>query len=246
MVLWLQSRFAVILIVLNYLTCAKTENDLQTISSSSMDLMQRGLQSYCAKLPFCRYKKILTALKDSFNLNSESSSSNYSNMKQVKKNLATDRQTEVLEGGESFEGGELPSSADSGLVLEDLEKNDLAINSYDDLDLFKPDEAKRGNSLPSIGCDCKVKNELLDLGHLYYPRYLFNAVCHKDDRSFEYTPKCLPGSQCRPLEYKVRVLTHRSHNDHLHKDPSASLLPDTLRSVWKFKTVTIAAGCFCS
>ncbi|XP_055841818.1 uncharacterized protein LOC129908981 [Episyrphus balteatus] len=233
MVLW--TRFAVMIVVLSYSTFAKMENNLQSIE----ELLPREFLGYCGNNPGCRYSKFLSALKDNFNTNEEAS--NY-NLK-MKKNLGTE-QSDVLQGNDNLDGE--PQLENKGFKIEDANGNDNLINSYDEFDFLEPDLMKRGHSSPSTGCDCRITNELIDLGHLYYPRYLLNAVCQKNDEAFEYPPKCWRGAQCKPLEYKVRVLTHRSHNDHQQKDPTTSLLPDTLRSLWKFKTVTVAAGCFCS
>ncbi|XP_075158647.1 prothoracicotropic hormone isoform X2 [Haematobia irritans] len=93
---------------------------------------------------------------------------------------------------------------------------------------------------PTRGCDCK--NDLVDLGQQHFPRYLLNAVCQTNDMG----SKCWSGSLCRPLEYKVKVLTFRTILDNVQKDLTLAWLPDDLRQIWKFKTVTVTAGCFCS
>uniref|UniRef100_A0A1I8PJS7 Prothoracicotropic hormone n=1 Tax=Stomoxys calcitrans TaxID=35570 RepID=A0A1I8PJS7_STOCA len=97
---------------------------------------------------------------------------------------------------------------------------------------------------PTRGCDCKVKNDLVDLGQQHFPRYLLNAVCQANDLG----SKCWSGSLCRPLEYKVKVLTFRptTKDNTQQKDLTLAWLPDDLRQIWKFKTVTVTAGCFCS
>ncbi|XP_070067606.1 uncharacterized protein Ptth isoform X1 [Drosophila takahashii] len=93
------------------------------------------------------------------------------------------------------------------------------------------------NDVHSAGCDCK--NELVDLGSLHFPRYLMNAVC--ESGSGRDMAKCSHGSNCRPLEYKVKVLTQAGaqSTDHsyswMNKDQP-----------WQFKTVTVTAGCFCA
>ncbi|XP_050327920.1 uncharacterized protein LOC126758000 [Bactrocera neohumeralis] len=107
-------------------------------------------------------------------------------------------------------------------------------------------DAKRAGTAPVIGCDCKVKIDLLDLGQQHYPRYLMNAVCQNSQSPNQYPQKCWRGSYCKPLEYKVKVLTPRSLLEPTQNDPALAWLPDELRQEWKFKTVTVAAGCFCS
>ncbi|XP_033173145.1 uncharacterized protein LOC117150391 [Drosophila mauritiana] len=93
------------------------------------------------------------------------------------------------------------------------------------------------NDVHSAGCDCKVTNELVDLGGLHFPRFLMNAVC--ESGAGRDLAKCSHGSNCRPLEYKVKVLAQTSQSDHsyswMNKDQP-----------WQFKTVTVTAGCFCT
>ncbi|XP_016956988.1 uncharacterized protein LOC108029295 isoform X2 [Drosophila biarmipes] len=92
------------------------------------------------------------------------------------------------------------------------------------------------NDVHSAGCDCK--NELVDLGSMHYPRYLMNAVC--ESGSGRNRAKCSHGSNCRPLEYKVKVLTQGAGQT----DPAYTWMNMDLR--WQFKTVTVTAGCFCA
>lgn len=111
----------------------------------------------------------------------------------------------------------------------------------------------------------------MDLGPRHYPRYLLSAVCQSLDliESKIIPSKCWPGSICRPLEYKVKILSHRdnptvdldSYNNstinsrengkqlligHGLEENVRSELPESLRLRWYFKTVTVAVGCFCS
>ncbi|XP_017115270.1 uncharacterized protein LOC108137852 [Drosophila elegans] len=95
------------------------------------------------------------------------------------------------------------------------------------------------NDVHSTGCDCKVTNELLDLGRLHFPRYLMNAVC--ESHSGRDLVKCTHGSHCRPLEYKVKVLAQGLQSDHEHANSWMSN-----EQSWQFKTVTVNAGCFCA
>ncbi|XP_055371392.1 probable serine/threonine-protein kinase dyrk1 [Condylostylus longicornis] len=147
---------------------------------------------------------------------------------------------------------------------DDLEqifkKSDLQNSNFDLEELMNTSEItqineKRGNVANGPGCDCQIKNDLIDLGYPHYPRYLFNAVCQdsignpsmgSSDEHKTHSKRCWRGSQCKPVEYKVRVLTYRTRADNMEKDYTMSLLPDVLRSDWKWKTVTVAAGCFCS
>ncbi|XP_067640023.1 uncharacterized protein Ptth [Eurosta solidaginis] len=108
-------------------------------------------------------------------------------------------------------------------------------------------EIKRAGTSPVIGCDCKAKIDLVDLGQQHYPRYVMNAVCETSYQSpNEYPQKCWRGTHCKPLEYKVKVLTPRTVLDREHNDPALAWLPDELRQNWKFKTINVAAGCFCA
>ncbi|BFF95604.1 uncharacterized protein DMAD_12969 [Drosophila madeirensis] len=107
-------------------------------------------------------------------------------------------------------------------------------------DFYEDLLATKRNDVHSAGCDCKVTNELLDLGTLHFPRYLMNAVCESRPAQ---DAKCTHGSNCRPLEYKVKVLTQGTVPDRaaswLNKEMTAAQL-------WQFKTVTVTAGCFCA
>ncbi|XP_017076092.2 uncharacterized protein LOC108111205 isoform X2 [Drosophila eugracilis] len=91
------------------------------------------------------------------------------------------------------------------------------------------------NDVHSAGCDCK--NELVDLGSLHFPRFLMNAVC--ESGSGRDLAKCSHGSNCRPFEYKVKVLTQASQPAHSHSWMNKD-------QPWQFKTVTVTAGCFCA
>ncbi|XP_030384395.1 uncharacterized protein LOC115631708 [Scaptodrosophila lebanonensis] len=100
---------------------------------------------------------------------------------------------------------------------------------YDDF--YEDLLATKRNDVHSAGCDCKVTNELIDLGSQHVPRYLMNAVCESRSKGSgrDYQDaKCMHGANCRPLEYKVKVLM---------RGPSVP---------WEFKTVTVTAGCFCA
>ncbi|XP_055615039.1 uncharacterized protein LOC129761347 [Toxorhynchites rutilus septentrionalis] len=92
-------------------------------------------------------------------------------------------------------------------------------------------------------CACQTKYELLDLGYTHFPRYIVNAICL--DRNFN-SRKCWRGSRCREIPYKVRVLTKRSEDEPGEQDNYSALLPEPLRDLWRFRTVTIAAACQCS
>ncbi|GAB0093425.1 prothoracicotropic hormone [Sergentomyia squamirostris] len=98
-------------------------------------------------------------------------------------------------------------------------------------------------------CACQSKYEPLDLGYNNFPRYLMNAVClnHEDG-----SRKCWRGSRCKEVPFKVHVLTHRTNQDILKDERfdddarTSSLLPDSLRSMWRVKVVTVAATCQCT
>ncbi|KAH8413008.1 hypothetical protein KR009_007414, partial [Drosophila setifemur] len=107
-------------------------------------------------------------------------------------------------------------------------------------DFYEDLLATKRNDVHSAGCDCKVTNELLDLGSQHFPRYLMNAVC--ESRSGRDMAKCTHGSNCRPLEYKVKVLAQGSE----HSSSSNAWMTQDKAQPWQFRTVTVTAGCFCA
>ncbi|XP_001988572.2 uncharacterized protein LOC6561381 isoform X2 [Drosophila grimshawi] len=102
-------------------------------------------------------------------------------------------------------------------------------------DFYEDLLTSKRNNAHSAACDCKVMNDLIDLGSTYFPRYLMSAVCESRQDA-----KCSQGANCKPLEYKVKVLT-------LGPKPGVWLPEEvTQPSQWNFKTVTVTAGCFCT
>uniref|UniRef100_A0A1A9Z8N1 Prothoracicotropic hormone n=1 Tax=Glossina pallidipes TaxID=7398 RepID=A0A1A9Z8N1_GLOPL len=124
------------------------------------------------------------------------------------------------------------------LILEDKKRE------------FKRTDRTRNNNRVIMSlrgkCDCKIKNDLMDLGPLHYPRFLLNSVCQAAIVTDNLAVKCAYGLVCRPLEYKVNVLVYHTVNDDTQKAATLSWLPQELRQVWKFKSVTVTAGCFCA
>ncbi|XP_017021828.1 uncharacterized protein Ptth isoform X1 [Drosophila kikkawai] len=110
-------------------------------------------------------------------------------------------------------------------------------------DFYEDLLATKRNDVHSAGCDCKVTNELLDLGSQAFPRYLMNAVC--ESHSGKDLAKCTHGSNCRPLEYKVKVLTQEMAPESASA-ANSWLNRDMMAQPWQFKTVTVTAGCFCA
>ncbi|KAH8266461.1 hypothetical protein KR044_000395 [Drosophila immigrans] len=116
---------------------------------------------------------------------------------------------------------------------------------YDDL------LTSKRNDVHAAGCDCKVMNDLIDLGSTHFPRYLMSAVCESRPAR---DAKCTQGSNCKPLEYKVKVLalsTEQLPGKSVAASSSSSSsarrwLPEELPWQWQFKTVTVTAGCFCT
>lgn len=94
------------------------------------------------------------------------------------------------------------------------------------------------------GCDCKVGNNIVDLGSHHFPRYLMNAVCEDNRESSD--GKCSQGSKCKPIEYNVSVLTVKSRKKRLDQNSQSHPAPQMLRSHFKFNVVTVIAGCMCS
>ncbi|KAH8409573.1 hypothetical protein KR222_008573 [Zaprionus bogoriensis] len=121
-------------------------------------------------------------------------------------------------------------------------------------DFYEDLLTSKRNDVHAAGCDCKVMNDLLDLGSGNFPRYLMSAVCES---------RCTQGSKCKPLEYKVKVLTlsseqtpqSQSQSQPAPGKPNGSStltrlwLPEQLSAQslqWHFRTVTVTAGCFCT
>ncbi|XP_055709164.1 prothoracicotropic hormone-like isoform X2 [Phlebotomus papatasi] len=110
-----------------------------------------------------------------------------------------------------------------------------------------PETEFKSHYLPS--CACQSKYEPLDLGYNNFPRYLMSAVClNREDSS----RKCWRGSRCREVPFKVHVLSHRTNQDILKDERfdddarTSSMLPDSLRSMWRVRIVTVAATCQCT
>ncbi|XP_064539527.1 uncharacterized protein Ptth [Drosophila montana] len=118
-------------------------------------------------------------------------------------------------------------------------------------DFYEDLLTSKRNGAHAAGCDCKVMNDLIDLGSTYFPRYLMSAVCESRPA---LDAKCTQGSNCKPLEYKLKVLTLGPNQ--LPTQPSGKTaatsarlwLPEELAQLWQwqFKTVTVTAGCFCT
>lgn len=117
-------------------------------------------------------------------------------------------------------------------------------------DFYEDLLTNKRNDVHSAGCDCKVMNDLLDLGSTHFPRYLMSAICESRPA---LDAKCTQGSNCKPLEYKIKVLTlSTEQTPSKAATSSASLsrfwMPEELPQPWQwqFKTVTVTAGCFCT
>lgn len=96
----------------------------------------------------------------------------------------------------------------------------------------------------SGGCDCKIGNNVIDLGSHHFPRYLMNAVCEDNRESSNL--KCSHRSKCKPIEYNVSVLTVRSRKKRLIEKKQSFPVPQMLRTRFKFNVVTVIAGCVCT
>ncbi|XP_030565452.1 uncharacterized protein LOC115765862 [Drosophila novamexicana] len=113
-------------------------------------------------------------------------------------------------------------------------------------DFYEDLLTSKRNGAHAAGCDCKVMNDLIDLGSTYFPRYLMSAICESRPA---LDAKCTQGSNCKPLEYKVKVLTLEPKPSGNTAATSARLwLPEELTQLWQwqFETVTVTAGCFCT
>ncbi|XP_037920464.1 prothoracicotropic hormone [Hermetia illucens] len=134
-----------------------------------------------------------------------------------------------------------------------FDPNSIADDSGDDMRKVEADNTgvipsdfqvseKRSLTTMNSDCDCQVKNDYKDLGQMHYPRYIITALCQDDRQKKLQSRKFWRGSQCKPVEYIVHVLTPRLRSDS-HDD---TLVPDSLRPFWKFDKVTVTTGCFCS
>nr|ADO51754.1 prothoracicotropic hormone preproprotein [Culex pipiens]ADO51755.1 prothoracicotropic hormone preproprotein [Culex pipiens] len=142
-----------------------------------------------------------------------------------------------------------------GHILEELHPEprgeDNGVDTSEESDENQMDKrSEKGRDMSSdlyaqypSSCACQTKYELLDLGYTHFPRYIVNAICQNRNIN---SRKCWRGSRCKEIPYKVRVLTRRSEEDSNEQDHHATLLPETLRDFWRFRTVTIAAACQCS
>lgn len=80
---------------------------------------------------------------------------------------------------------------------------------------------------------------LIDFGSYFFPRYVQSATdCSRDNG------RCSFGTHCRPVPYKVWLLTFRNENDiaHFHHEQH---LPESIRGLMKFESKTINATCHC-
>ncbi|KAH8361001.1 hypothetical protein KR093_006623 [Drosophila rubida] len=119
-------------------------------------------------------------------------------------------------------------------------------------DFYEDLLTSKRNDVHAAGCDCKVMNDLIDLGSTHFPRYLMSAVCESRPAR---DAKCTQGSNCKPLEYKVKVLTlipeqlpAKTAAASSSATHSRLWLPEDMPQPWQwqFKTVTVTAGCFCT
>lgn len=109
---------------------------------------------------------------------------------------------------------------------------------------YQTNVMKRTSHYHYGGCDCKIENNIIDLGSHHFPRYLMNAAC--EDNRESSNRKCSQGSKCKPIEYNVSVLTVRSRRKRVDESKQSHPVPQMLRSHFKFNVVTVIAGCICS
>ncbi|XP_023170535.2 uncharacterized protein LOC111599181 isoform X2 [Drosophila hydei] len=143
-------------------------------------------------------------------------------------------------------------TADKGAVSPTMRPTEAALTPYQLPPMYYNDfyedllTSKR-NDAHAAGCDCKVMNDLIDLGSTSFPRYLMSAICESRPA---LDAKCTQGSNCKPLEYKVKVLTLAPDQlpPKVASSPARLWMPEELTQPWQwqFKTVTVTAGCFCT
>lgn len=86
---------------------------------------------------------------------------------------------------------------------------------------------------------CETKYEWKDMGSDHYPRFVRTAECK--------SRVCFNGFfRCRPRRYKTKVLKRVTPADTTSCEDDDVSLPETLRSNWKFITVTINLCCDCT
>lgn len=86
---------------------------------------------------------------------------------------------------------------------------------------------------------CETKYEWTDMGVDHYPRFVRTAECK--------SRLCFNGFfRCRPRRYKTKVLKKIAPADTTSCEDDDVSLPETLRSNWKFITVTISLCCDCT
>ncbi|XP_053699030.1 uncharacterized protein LOC128746001 [Sabethes cyaneus] len=125
---------------------------------------------------------------------------------------------------------ELNNSDNDSNMDNSLEDKPLAIKQ-----LVKKNEKQK--TLEHV-CACQTKHELVDLGDWHFPRYIVNARCQNRNLNSQ---KCFRKLRCKEIPYKIRVLTKRFDSGISDND-----LPEPLRDIWRFESVTIAAACQCS
>lgn len=86
---------------------------------------------------------------------------------------------------------------------------------------------------------CETQYEWEDMGADHYPRFVRTAKCK--------SRLCFNGFfRCRPRRYKTKVLKRINPGDSTSCEDDDVSLPETLRSQWKFITVTINLCCDCT
>ncbi|OXA64189.1 uncharacterized protein LOC110843088 [Folsomia candida] len=141
--------------------------------------------------------------------------------------------------------GGMPSIAARGLVGPTLKRAFFAATREEMEGKMQEEtrekrEVKRSetNNEPSLPWTCETKYEWRDHGADHYPRFIRTADCK--------TRSCFNGFfRCRPRRYKTKVLKRVSPSDSTSCEEDDVSLPESLRSQWRFITVTISLCCDC-
>ncbi|KAH0567621.1 prothoracicotropic hormone-like isoform X1 [Cotesia glomerata] len=89
-------------------------------------------------------------------------------------------------------------------------------------------------------CPCETQYGIVDLGIGHYPQYFTSAQCIQKPCHGKFNP-------CKLIHYKMHVLSPRDIND-INIDAEESyiqqpILPESLRSKWQLKPITVPVAC---
>ncbi|CAG7726332.1 unnamed protein product [Allacma fusca] len=141
---------------------------------------------------------------------------------------------------------DLPSVATRGLLGQNVKRSYFASSSEEmkrkvqEQDLMDHQIKKRETTTEGIlPWTCETKYEWRDMGADHYPRFVRTAECK--------SKVCVRGFfRCKPRRYKTKILKRISGPESSSCEEDDVSLPETLRSNWRFITVTINLCCDCT